>query len=102
VCNLIKKIENVQLEASRIVTGGTRLASLNNLYIETGWEKLKDRREKHKLVKFYKMTKNMTPHYISFLVPQTLGNIHKYNTRHASALHVHFITIPSFHLLFDC
>jgi hypothetical protein len=44
--SLNKKIENVQLEASRIVTGGTRLVSLNNLYMETGWGKLKDRREK--------------------------------------------------------
>jgi hypothetical protein len=44
--SLNTKIENVQLEASRIVTGGTRLVSLNNLYMETGWEKLKDRREK--------------------------------------------------------
>ena len=52
--SLNKIIENVQLEASRIVTGGTRLVSLNK---ETGWEKLKDRREKHKLVQFYKMTK---------------------------------------------
>ena len=50
--SLNKKFENVQLEASRIVIGGTRLVSLNNLYMETGWEKLKDRREKHKLVQF--------------------------------------------------
>jgi hypothetical protein len=57
--SLNKKFENVQLEASRIVIGGTRLVSLNNLYMETGWEKLKDRREKHKLVQFYKMTKNL-------------------------------------------
>jgi hypothetical protein len=46
--SLNNKIENVQLEASRIVTGGTRLVSLNNLYMETGWEKLNDQREKHK------------------------------------------------------
>jgi hypothetical protein len=76
--SLNKKIENVQLEASRIVTGGTRLVSLNNLYMETGWEKLKDRREKHKLVQFYK----------SCLVPQAFANIHDYNTRNASALPV--------------
>jgi hypothetical protein len=56
--------------------------------METGWEKLKDRREKHKLVQFYKMTKNLTPHYISFLVPQAFANIHDYNTRNASALPV--------------
>jgi hypothetical protein len=37
----MKKIESVQLEASRIVTAGTRLVSLNILYMETDWEKLK-------------------------------------------------------------
>jgi hypothetical protein len=56
--------------------------------METGWEKLKDRREKHKLVQFYKMTKNLTPHYISCLVQQAVANIHDYNTRNASALPV--------------
>ena len=52
--SLNEKIENVQLEASRIhvVTGGTRLISFNNLYMETGWEKLKDRSEKHKTLDF--------------------------------------------------
>jgi hypothetical protein len=47
---LINKLENVQVEAARIVTGGTRLVSLSNLYIETGWEKLKDRRERHRTI----------------------------------------------------
>ena len=50
---LNKKIDNVQLEASRIVTGGTSLISYSNLYMETGWEKLKDRREKHKIVTYW-------------------------------------------------
>ena len=31
---LINKPENVQVEAARIVTGGTTLVSLNNLYCE--------------------------------------------------------------------
>jgi hypothetical protein len=56
--------------------------------METGWEKLKDRKEKHKNIKFYKMTKQLTPHYISCLVPQSFANIHDYNTRTASALPV--------------
>jgi hypothetical protein len=47
-----------------------------------------DRREKHKLVQFYKMTKKLTPHYISCLVPQAFANIHDNNTRNASALPV--------------
>jgi hypothetical protein len=35
---LINKLENVQIEAARIVTGGTRLVSINSLYKETGWK----------------------------------------------------------------
>ena len=42
-------LENIQLEAARIVTGSTKLVSINILYIETGWETLKARRHKHKL-----------------------------------------------------
>ena len=42
---LNKKIENVQLDASRIVTGGTRLISYSNLYMETGREKLRSKRK---------------------------------------------------------
>jgi 2-oxoglutarate dehydrogenase complex dehydrogenase (E1) component-like enzyme len=47
---LINKIENVQSETARIVTGGTKLTSIQKLYEETGWEKLLERREKHKLI----------------------------------------------------
>ena len=43
--SLNKKIENVQLEDSRIVTEGTRLVSLNNLYMETSWGKLRSKRK---------------------------------------------------------
>ena len=102
--SLNKNIENVQLEASRIVTGGTRLASHNNLYMETGWGKLKDRREKHKLVQFYKMTKKIDATLHKLLSTANIANIHDYNTRNASALPVvrtrtslyHNSCIPSF------
>ena len=83
---LINKLENVQVESARIVTGGTRLVSLSNLYIETGWEKLKDRRERHRTIQFYKMSNNLTPQYLSNLIPQNLGMIHDHNTRHTSRI----------------
>jgi hypothetical protein len=43
----MNKIENVQSEAARIVTGGTKLTSIQKLCEETGWEKLLERRENH-------------------------------------------------------
>ena len=61
----------------------TSLVSLSKLYAETGWEYLKDRREKHRLTYFYKMNNGLTPGYLSSLVPNTLRNIHDHNTRHS-------------------
>ena len=54
-------IERIQLEAARIVTGATRLVSLDMLSKETGWECLPDRRHKHKMCQFYKMINDLTP-----------------------------------------
>jgi hypothetical protein len=61
---LINKLENVQIEAARVVTGGTRLVSINSLYKETGWETLQARRENHKKNYFYKMVNGLVPPYL--------------------------------------
>jgi hypothetical protein len=51
------------------------------LYEETKWEKLKDRRNNHKLVLFHKMNYNKTPQYLVELTPKTVGTRHTHNTR---------------------
>ena len=78
---LTNKLENVQIEAARIVTGGTRLVSINSLYKETGWGTLQARRENHKKIYFYKMVNGLVPPYLNAIVPCTFENIHDYNTR---------------------
>ena len=40
-----QEIEKVQIEAARIVTGTTKLISLNLLYTETGWDSLEKKDE---------------------------------------------------------
>ena len=47
------ELEKIQLEAARIVTGTTKLASIDNLYKEAGWEPLAARRRQHKLNTFF-------------------------------------------------
>ena len=37
------ELEKIQLEAAGIVTGTTKLVSIDNLYSETGWETLTSR-----------------------------------------------------------
>jgi hypothetical protein len=61
-------------------TNDSIIVSLSNLYIETGWEKLKDRRERHRTIQFYKMSNNLTPQYLSNLNPQNFGE-YQYNNK---------------------
>ena len=42
------RLEQLQLTAARIVTGLPVFASLNSLYLETGWESLAERRKNKK------------------------------------------------------
>ena len=78
------ELEKIQNEAARIVTGATKLVSINNLLKETGWELLSTRRKKHKLSLFYKMNNGLCPSYLTSLVPPTVGNNTIYSLRNAT------------------
>ena len=80
------ELEKIQNEAARIVTGATKLVSINSLLTETGWETLALRRKKHKLALFYKMQNDLTPNYLCSLVPATVGSASSYPLRNASNL----------------
>ena len=79
-----QELENIQVEAARIVTGSTKLVSINALYIETGWETLKARRHKHKLVLYYKMKLKIAPSYLCSLIPPQIGQVTQYNLRNTN------------------
>ena len=53
----LNALEKIQIEAARIVTGTTKLISVNLLYQEIGWEPLTQRRTKHKLHMFLQNVK---------------------------------------------
>ena len=76
-----ERLEKLQLEAARIVTGLTSYASTQSLYLETGWEKLKIRREVKKLTLFYKIMKEDAPEYLLDLIPPTVAETNNYNLR---------------------
>lgn len=78
---LSRKIENIQLEAARIVTGGNRMASIAFLYRETGWVLLSKRRENHRLVQFFKMFHCKTPEYLSNILEIQTSKDGTHNTR---------------------
>jgi hypothetical protein len=81
---LINKIENVQSEAARIATGGTKLPSIQKLCEETGWEKLLERRETHKLFLIYKIVNNQALGYLRNVLPDRVDNLHNHSTRQSA------------------
>ncbi len=74
-------MDAVQKEAARIVTGATKLCSLENLSRDLKWEPLATRRKKHKLTQLYKMKNNLTPNYLTSLIPTQMQT--RYELRNA-------------------
>ena len=77
-------LEKIQIEAARIVTGTTKLVSIHDLFREVGWEKLHDRREKHKLIKFFNMKNKNCPEYLNIMVPNQISETTQYSLRNSS------------------
>ena len=82
----VNDLEKIQNEAARIVTGATKLVSINSLFSETGWETLSSRRKKHKLQLLYKMQNDLSPNYLSPLVPPIVGSTSTYLLRNSENL----------------
>ena len=69
----VNALEKIQNEAARIVSGATKLVSINSLLLETGRETVSSRRKKHKLQLFFKTQNELSPAKLSSLVPPTVG-----------------------------
>ena len=79
-----KQLESIHNEAGRIVSGATKLCSIEKLLAELGWKTLQERRTKHKLVIFYKIVNGLTPDYLPELVPPLVGDSNPYSLRNAN------------------
>ena len=66
-----KKLESIQYNAALAITGAIRGTSREKIYSELGLESLQDRRWYRKLCVFYKILNNMSPKYLSDIIPVT-------------------------------
>ena len=84
-CTLYEKreLDKIQNEAARIATGASALVSIEALHNEIGWESLQTRRTNHKLSLFFKMQHDLTPSYLSNLVPPSVSETSRYALRNA-------------------
>lgn len=97
-CNQSEKnrLEQVQLNAARIVTGLPIFSSLNAIYFETGWDTLAERRKNKKLNLMYKIVNNDAPAYLSDLLPDRVNETSNYNLRNNQNFQVPFSRLCSY------
>ena len=77
------QLESIHTEAARVITGATKPCSIEKLFADLGWESLQKRRNKHKLVIFYKILHGIAPTYLSDIVPPLIQDTTTYNLRNA-------------------
>ena len=81
----VNALEKIQLEAARIVTGATKLLSAWKCYIKKlDGKPLRLGVLSINCVFFYKMNNNISPEYLSSLVPQPVENTTRYGLREVS------------------
>jgi hypothetical protein len=77
------RLEKLQLEAARIVTGLTCYTRFDSLYSETGCGKLSTRREVKIICMFYKLNVGNSPEFLCDLIPPSVGETDNYNLRNS-------------------
>ena len=87
-CSMENKriLESIQSEASRIITGATKLCSIQKLYDDTGLQTLQARRSNAKLSHLYKIINGLTPQYLRTLIPQRVQTTSRYPLRNMNDL----------------
>ena len=83
-----RNLESIQIEAARIITGATKLCSIQKLYDDTGIQTLQKRRNNHKLFQLFKILNGLTPQYLQSLIPQLVQNISRYQLRNMNNFNV--------------
>ena len=76
-----KILEDLHMDALRIITGTVRGTSHEKLLKESGFCTLKERRRRHKLVTYFKILQDQCPSYISNLLPNLVSSINPYHRR---------------------
>lgn len=74
----LDKLDMVQKDAARVITGATARCSTHPLMEDVGWPSLASRRRVHQLTLFYQIVNGLSPPYLRDLKPQSVSE----RTRH--------------------
>ena len=77
----LMKLDQLHVDCMRLMTGATKGSNILNLYNDTGWLSIRERRDHAILKMIYKMKANLSPNYLVQLLPQQNQERIRYNLR---------------------
>ncbi len=93
-----EKLENIQIQAARIVTGCFKGTSVTGMFSDLAWEPLAKRRINQKLIKYHDIVYERSPEYLRDLLPRLLGqNIRRTRAGSAFLFESYKCSSTSFH-----
>lgn len=95
-CTNLIKLDKIQVDALRIVTGCTERSNIANLYKDCDWDSLEKRRENHILKMIYKIINDQAPLYLKEILPKKISEIVPYSVRNSQNFKIPFCRTQSF------
>ena len=91
----LRKLDSLQIDALRIITGATARSSITALYKETNFIPISEKCKITKLIMFYKIHTGVAPYYLCDLIP-TVTNQGHYNLRSKEAIPIPVTRLKTF------
>ena len=92
----ILKLEKIQIDALRLITGATARSNIVALYEETAFVPLRERIDHLSLIMLFKIHHNIAPDYLARLLPNTNNEAIQYNLRNNKNIKLPFTRLESF------
>ena len=94
--NDLAKLDRIEIEALRIITGATARSNVNLTYSEVNWHPLRERRVNHSLIMMYKIINGLAPEYLANLMPGYIRDETQYNLRNRDSLRIPYARTETF------
>ena len=89
------QLDIIQHNALRIVTGCIQHSNIKQMYFDTNWQSLENRR-KYVLVMIYKICNGLAPKYLTDIMPQRVLETVPYNVRNRNNFIIPFCRVLCF------
>ena len=93
-CDILK-LENIQIDAIRLITGATARSNIKNLYNEVCIPNINTRIDNASISMMYRMVNNLVPQYLCQLVEKE-DQDRPYNFRHRNPLKIPFCHLETY------